>query len=167
MSNVKSSPGHLAWHETLELHELTAFQANALVGFKSKLGAIPDPALKALYAEAIRNVETNLRELLRFYPQAPSPQHRKSAMPEPAAAEAGQLLGFAKTSVRNYAIAITETATPQLRETFRKQLLLAIGLHEKVFNYMYERGMYPAYDLGQLLANDVRNANAALEYKAT
>jgi spore coat protein F len=37
-----------------------------------------------------------------------------------------------------------------------------IDTHEKVFNYMYERGYYPAYDLSQLLMNDVRNANKAI-----
>nr|WP_309505735.1 spore coat protein [Anoxybacillus caldiproteolyticus] len=57
---------------------------------------------------------------------------------------------------------MTETATPMLRKTFLKHLLKAIDTHEKVFHYMHERGYYPAYDLNQLLHNDVRNANKAI-----
>lgn len=49
-----------------------------------------------------------------------------------------------------------------LRKTFLKHLLKAIDTHEKVFHYMHERGYYPAYDLNQLLHNDVRNANKAI-----
>lgn len=50
----------------------------------------------------------------------------------------------------------------KLREVFVKQLNNAIALHAKVFNFMYERGWYPAYNLNQLLANDVKNANKAI-----
>lgn len=45
---------------------------------------------------------------------------------------AGDLLGLAKTSVRNYAIAITETATPRLREVLTRQINSAIQLHAQV-----------------------------------
>lgn len=61
---------HLAWHETLDMHELVAFQTIGLIKLK----------------------------------------------------RAGDLLGMAKTLVRNYAIAITETATPKLREVLQKQI---------------------------------------------
>ncbi|MNC18113.1 Spore coat protein F precursor [compost metagenome] len=74
----------------------------------------------------------------------------------------GLLLGFAKTAVRSYAIGITETATPKLRETLQKQLNAAILLHGKIFYFMLERGLYPAYDLPKLLSNDVATANKAL-----
>lgn len=33
---------HLAWHETLEMHELAAFQANHLTAFKMHLPDIKD-----------------------------------------------------------------------------------------------------------------------------
>lgn len=151
---------HLAWHETMELHELVAFQSTHLAVFKKKLPTIQESALKALYVETIRALEQNLRELLKFYPMAP-PMARNTS-PDMAAVEAATLLGFLKTAVRNYAIAITETATPQLRDTFQKQLLGAIALHAKVFHYMHHHGYYPAYHLEQLLANDVKMANNAL-----
>jgi spore coat protein F len=155
------TPKHLAWHETLELHELVAFQSAQLIAFKKKLPMVQDPALHALYAEAIQGVDQNLRELLQFYPQAPAFQ-RDHPHPEAVAEQSGQLLGFAKSAVRSYAWAITETATPQLRETFERHLHKAIRLHGKVFAFLYERGLYPAYDLAHLLANDVKSARTAL-----
>ncbi|MGG6313390.1 spore coat protein [Paenibacillus macerans] len=144
----------------MELHELVAFQSTHLAVFKKKLPTIQDPALKNLYAETIKALEQNLRELLKFYPMAPSMP--RNAGPDMTAVEAATLLGFLKTAVRSYAIAITETATPQLRETFQKQLLGAISLHAKVFHFMHQHGHYPAYNLEQLLAHDVKMANSAL-----
>jgi spore coat protein F len=154
-------PKYLAWHETLELHELVAFQTSHLVAFKKKLPSLQDPALRTLYTETVKGLEMNLRELLQYYPQAPI-HNRGGEDVEFPGAESAQLLGFAKTAVRNYAIAITETATPQLRDTFHKHLNACIGLHAKVFNFMLERGYYPSYHLEQLLANDVKNAHTAL-----
>lgn len=152
---------HLAWHETLEMHELTAFQSNFLMEFKMVEADVKDAQLRALYAEAIRGTEQNLKELLQYFPKAP--MYTRSSAPEDMTAYyAAHLLIFAKTSVRNYAIAITETATPQLRETLRKQLNNAIALHGKIYQFMYERGLYPSYDLSRLLANDVKTANQAL-----
>ncbi|WP_246310926.1 spore coat protein [Paenibacillus xylanilyticus] len=153
---------HLAWHETLELHELTAFQSNQLTNFKMVVNDVKNPALHSLYQEAIRTIEQNLKELLHYFPMAPEGNRSSGKEPDMTAFYAGQLLGFAKTSVRNYAIAITETATPQLRETLQKQLNGAIQLHGKVFYFMLEQGLYPSYDLPKLLANDVDMANQAI-----
>jgi len=160
---VNMNPAHvkyLAWHETLELHELVAFQTGQLVAFKKKLPSLDDPTLRALYVESIAALEMNLRELLAFYPKAPV--FARNEEPELPAVESAQLLGVVKTAVRNYAIAITETATPELRAVLLKHLTAAVALHAKVFHFMLERGYYPAYNLDQLLAGDVRNAHAAL-----
>ncbi len=161
MNTKMEQPKHLAWHETLEMHELVGFQAANLVAFKKKLPSLSDPGLAALYKETIAAVETNLKELLAFYPQAPVAEHRKD-MPELLGPESAQLLGFTKTAVRSYAIAITESATPQLKATFQKHLLGAIALHTKVFEFAYERGLYPAYNLTELLASDVKKAQMAI-----
>ncbi|PZE19571.1 spore coat protein [Paenibacillus xerothermodurans] len=158
---TKGYPRHLAWHETLEMHELVAFQSAQLVAFKKKLPMVKDPALRALYGETIQCVENNIRELLQYYPHAPKPGYSRDDH-EFTAVESIQLLGFAKTAVRYYAIAITETATPQLRETLHKQLNILIALHAKAFYFMYERSYYPSYNLEQLLANDVKVAHLAL-----
>ncbi|RPK03663.1 hypothetical protein EH11_00063 [Bacillus subtilis] len=154
----------LAWHETLEMHELVAFQSNGLIKLKKMIREVKDPQLRQLYTVSIQGVEQNLRELLPFFPQAP---HREDEEEERADNPfySGDLLGFAKTSVRSYAIAITETATPQLRNVLVKQLNAAIQLHAQVYRYMYQHGYYPSYNLSELLKNDVRNANKAISMK--
>jgi spore coat protein F len=152
---------HLAWHETMELHELVAYQSNCLIGFKREIRNIQDPALRSLYSEAIAGTEQNIRELLQFYPSAPT-YARSPEPPDLTAFYSGHLLGFAKTSVRNYALAITETATPQVRDVLQRHLLNAIHLHGKVFAFMNERGYYPAYDIHQLLDSDIQTARKAL-----
>src|SRR5690554_8154471 len=95
----------LAWHETLELHELVAFQSNGLVQLKKTVKDVKDPALLKLYKECTHALETNLQELIAFFPQAPAVHHRKEKDPE-TGFYSGSLLGMAKTLVRNYAIAI-------------------------------------------------------------
>jgi spore coat protein F len=159
-----SASAHLAWHETLETHELVALQSISLIQLKRAVKNVEDTALRTLYVQSIRALEGNLRELLAFYPKAPHPSmrdHHHAQAPE-TGFFAGNLLGMAKTLVRNYAIAITETSTPNLREVLTKQMLAVIHLHAQVFYFMLERNYYPSYDLNQLLATDVQNAEFAL-----
>ncbi|MFL6554803.1 MAG: spore coat protein [Bacillus sp. (in: firmicutes)] len=154
----------LAWHETLELHELVAFQSVGLMKLKMAIKKIPDPELKELYRKCIHDLEGNLRDLLKFYPSAPGYKTRddEEDLREDVGFFAGDLLGLSKTLVRNLSIAITETATPSLRKTFTNQLIGAIHGHERIYNYMHKHGYYPSYDLGQLLGHDVENAQKAL-----
>ncbi|KMM60913.1 spore coat protein [Bacillus glycinifermentans] len=153
----------LAWHETLELHELIASQSVGLIKVKKSLKKIRDPQLRHLYSMAARGLEGNLRELLPFLPKAPV-FHREDESAD-LFFEAGELLALAKTSVRNYAIAITETATPELRRVLVKQINAAIRLHEQVFQYMYQRGLYPAYNLTELLRGDAMHAQKAISMR--
>ncbi|MFK9090218.1 spore coat protein [Bacillus salipaludis] len=157
----------LAWHETLELHELTAFQSMGLMKLKMSIKKVTDPELKELYKKCIHDLEGNLRELLKFYPSAQGYQAREEEdLREDMGFFAADLLGLSKTLVRNLAVAITETATPSLRKTFTNQLMGAIHGHERVFNYMHKHGYYPAYDLGLLLGHDIENAQKALQMKS-
>ncbi|MFC4320420.1 spore coat protein [Litchfieldia salsa] len=162
--SVEQRQKTLAYHETLELHELVAFQSNGLMKLKMAVGKIKCSTLKGIYLKMINDLETNLNELLVFYPMTPRNNSDQTSDWDKAF-YAGDLLGFLKASVRNYAIAITETATPELKAVLIKQLQRAIKGHTQVFNYMYQRGMYPAYDLGQLLNNDVMLAKQALSMR--
>ena len=162
--NESRRPNHLAWHETLELHELVAFQSFGLMKLKKFISEVKDPALHSIYAHTIQGLETNLHELLRFYSIAPRDDEELDRNID-SGFFSGDLLAFAKTAVRNYSIAITETATPMLRATLNKQLQKAINTHEMVYSYMYERGLYPSYDLRKLLENDVKVANHALNMR--
>jgi spore coat protein F len=155
-------PEHLAWHETLEIHELVAFQAIGLVKLKTAFPEITSPELKNLYNQAIMAITNNLNELVQFYPLAPNPGREEDERVDILPFYAGDLLALAKTSVRNYSIAVTETATPVLRSVLTKQLLGAIELHGSVYQYMYERNLYPSYNLNQLLQNDINIVQKAL-----
>ncbi|MFN2744993.1 MULTISPECIES: spore coat protein [Bacillus] len=153
----------LAWHETMELHELIAAQSVGLVKLKKSLKKISDPQLKQLYSTSAKALEQNLRELLPFLPKTPAFQREEERAD--VYFEAGDLLVLAKTTVRNYAIAITETATPELRRVLVKQINAAIKLHEQVFNYMYHKGLYPSYNLVELLKGDAMHAQKAISMR--
>ncbi len=68
----------------------------------------------------------------------------------------------AKAAVRNYAVAITETGTPELKATLREQLNTAIMTHEKITNYMITRGFYHPHDLSKQLQIDLTVSDNAL-----
>jgi spore coat protein F len=76
---------------------------------------------------------------------------------------AADSLSNAKSAIRSFATAITETATPYIREMLIHQLFTTIRYHEQVFNFMYMKGLYPAYDLDQLITLDFNNASKALQ----
>ncbi|WP_339216147.1 spore coat protein [Ornithinibacillus sp. FSL M8-0202] len=160
--SMDRQPQHLAWHETLEIHELVAFQSVGLMKLKKAIGSVEDPRLRTLYQNTIQGLERNLQELLQFYALAPRAD-QSSHHELDTGFYAGDLLAFAKTSVRNYAIAITETATPAVRETLARHLQNAIKTHADVFNFMYENSFYPSYDIERLLENDMVNATKAIE----
>ncbi|MCJ8015030.1 spore coat protein [Paenibacillus sp. KQZ6P-2] len=150
----------------MKLHELTAFTANSLMGLKMSVHNVADPQLHALYEEMIRAEEANLKELLQFYPMAPTETRNnkgKSEYGDMTGFYGWQLLGLSKSCIMSYADAITETATPKLKDTFTKHLNNAIKFHTKIFNFMMDRCYYPAYDLHQMLENDKMMAKKALE----
>lgn len=76
---------------------------------------------------------------------------------------ATDLLMSAKAGVRNYAVALTETATPGVRRTLKAQLQKAIDLHESIATYMIENEMYHAYDIQEQVEHDLQKADMALE----
>ncbi|SES67088.1 spore coat protein F [Oceanobacillus limi] len=156
-------PRHLAWHETLEIHELVAFQSIGLMKLKKAVREVHDNKLRGLYLQTIKDLEANINDLLKFYSLAPREDIDRDMKDLDKGFYAGDLLALAKTSVRNYAIAITETATPEVRETLAKHLQKAIRTHANVFNFMYQNGLYPAYDMKKLLENDMNLANKALK----
>ncbi|PLT27652.1 spore coat protein [Peribacillus deserti] len=150
-----------AWHETLELHELTAATSNNLMTLKKNFRKIKDPQLKELYSFSIQSFQRNLQKLLQFLPLAPSAG--EGARQDETALYGGTLLIMAKTSVRNYAIAITETATPGVQKVLKAHLDRAVDLHGRVYHFMYQKGFYPSYDLNSLLKNDYAVATRAIE----
>lgn len=76
---------------------------------------------------------------------------------------ATEFLLTSKAAVRNLAIAITETATPEIKQILRRELDIAIDTHDKIAQYMIEKEMYHAYSVPEQLGQDMKNADKALD----
>ncbi|MCZ8522642.1 MULTISPECIES: spore coat protein [Paenibacillus] len=73
------------------------------------------------------------------------------------------LLIAAKSGVRNYAMAVTETATPEIKAVLTQHLNEAILLHEQISTYMVERGFYHPHDVTEQISLDLANIQTALK----
>ena len=76
---------------------------------------------------------------------------------------ATDLLLSAKSGVRSLAVAITETATPEIKKLLKKELDMAIDLHDKIAQYMIEKEMYHAYDIKEQVSQDLKNTKEAMK----
>lgn len=68
-----------------------------------------------------------------------------------------------KSAVRNLTFALTESVTPEAREVLREQLNDAIGAHEKISQYMMDKGYYNPSNLEEQLEVDLKASKAALK----
>lgn len=71
------------------------------------------------------------------------------------------LLG-AKTCVRNYAIALTETSSPEIRSILRRHLNDAIAEHEMLTKYMIKNKYYLPYDINEQVELALETTDTAL-----
>ncbi|MFB3167703.1 spore coat protein [Neobacillus sp. 179-C4.2 HS] len=74
---------------------------------------------------------------------------------------ANDFLMSAKSGIRNYTIAITEAATPELRTVLREQLQAAIQTHENITSYMISKGYYHPHNLREQLQVDLTASQTA------
>ncbi|WP_054635384.1 MULTISPECIES: spore coat protein [Bacillaceae] len=75
---------------------------------------------------------------------------------------ATDLLISAKSGVRNCAIALTEAATPEVRNVLQQQLTQAVQFHGQVSQYMMEKGYYHPYHPQEQYKIDFAASQAAL-----
>ncbi|NMM64895.1 spore coat protein [Clostridium sp. P21] len=68
----------------------------------------------------------------------------------------------AKSAVRNYSMALTETTSKEVRTVLRKQLNDVIIAHETILNYMSKKGYYNAYNLNEQYKIDMQTTETAL-----
>ncbi|MRN55004.1 spore coat protein [Paenibacillus monticola] len=69
----------------------------------------------------------------------------------------------AKSGVRNYALAVTETGTPEIKAILTRQLEEAIDTHEQILNYMLEREWYHPWNVKEQFQHDLKNILTALD----
>jgi similar to spore coat protein len=72
------------------------------------------------------------------------------------------MLMSAKSAVKNYALAITETATPEVRHTLIQHLEEAVEGHKQISTYMINKGYYHPNDTSKQLQLDMNTAKTAL-----
>ena len=152
----------LAWHETLELHEIVAASTYYLYKLKTNYKKISDSGLKELNKMAIGKLEKNIRDLLHFMSNITIGQRDTASDKLASEMYAEDLLSASKNLIKMYSHAITETATADLRDTFVKQLLSVIEMHTQVYHYLAKQGQYSAYNINKLLENDAKKASDVL-----
>jgi similar to spore coat protein len=72
------------------------------------------------------------------------------------------LLISAKSGIRNFAMAVTEAGTPEIKEILTRHLVEALDMHEQISAYMTEKGWYHAWDTNEQINIDLNNINTAL-----
>lgn len=72
------------------------------------------------------------------------------------------LLIAAKSGVRNYAMAVTESGTPEVKEMLTRHLTEALEMHERISLYMEEKGWYHAWNTNEQINVDLNNIDTAL-----
>ncbi|MCM3160836.1 spore coat protein [Metabacillus litoralis] len=73
------------------------------------------------------------------------------------------LLISAKSGVRNYAMALTESGTPEIKHTLTRHLEEALDMHERISNYMMEKGWYHAFDTNEQIQLNLKNMETAMK----
>ncbi|WP_078551521.1 spore coat protein [Bacillus alkalicellulosilyticus] len=76
---------------------------------------------------------------------------------------ATDMLIAAKSGIKNYAFAITESATPEVRQTLSRHLEEAIEFHQQISKYMIEKGYYMPHDTKAQNQIDMKTAETALQ----
>lgn len=67
-----------------------------------------------------------------------------------------------KTAIKNYAAALAETASPEVRDALRRQFDVAVGTHERITNYMMSKGYYHAYNPEEQIRVDMKAADTVM-----
>ncbi len=76
---------------------------------------------------------------------------------------ATDVLIAAKSAIKNYSLAITETATSEVRLTLIKQLEDAIEFHKTISSFMIDKGYYNPYDTNKQLQVDMNFVDQAIK----
>ncbi|MCA0756168.1 spore coat protein [Paenibacillus sp. N4] len=76
---------------------------------------------------------------------------------------ASDFLISVKSGVRNYAMAVTEAGSPEIKAVLSAQLEEIIDLHEQIMAYMIGRGWYHPWNVDEQLRLDLQNIETALK----
>lgn len=68
-----------------------------------------------------------------------------------------------KTGIRNYGFALTETASPELRNLLYKQMEAAMDLHAEISDFMIEKGWLNPTKFNEQYQVDLKSARTAVQ----
>ena len=72
------------------------------------------------------------------------------------------LLNSAKSGIRNYAMAVTESGTPEIKAILTQHLEESLNMHEIISNYMVAKGWYYAWDREKQTELSLQNIETAV-----
>lgn len=75
---------------------------------------------------------------------------------------ATDMLFETKAAVKDFATAITEVASPEIRTFLLQELRNSIQQHEQIYGFLQDRGIYDAYNVPEQLSKDLSYADRAL-----
>jgi len=71
-----------------------------------------------------------------------------------------------KSGIRNCAIALTESASPEVKTVLRSQLEIGINLHEEITDLMISKGWFHPVDLEKQFRMDLESSRTAAQIAA-
>lgn len=74
-----------------------------------------------------------------------------------------EILLTTKNALNRYSTAISETTTPQVRETLKKHLNQIIDTHGSIMDYALEKGYYHPFSPPEQFKDDLKEAYLALD----
>ncbi|GGA28994.1 spore coat protein [Paenibacillus physcomitrellae] len=74
---------------------------------------------------------------------------------------ATDFLNNAKSGVRNYAMALTECTSPDVKAVLTKQLEEAIQTHEQIVHFLVDKGYYRPFNVEEQRQLDLQNIKTA------
>ncbi|MFE1243809.1 spore coat protein [Fictibacillus sp. NPDC058756] len=69
----------------------------------------------------------------------------------------------AKEGVRNIAVALTESASPDVRAVLKKQLMQGIAMHQEISELMIKKKWFHPYELSEQYQLDQLSANNTIK----
>ncbi|MTT32393.1 spore coat protein [Terrilactibacillus sp. BCM23-1] len=75
---------------------------------------------------------------------------------------ATDMLYESKAAIKDFASAITESTSAEIRSFLKQEIRNAILQHELIYGFLQDKGIYDAYNVPQQLQRDIDYATRAL-----
>lgn len=69
----------------------------------------------------------------------------------------------AKSAVRNYAMAVTDAGTPEVKAVMTRHLEEAVDMHERIAQYLMAKEIYHPWNVNKQIRTDLNTIQTALK----